>query len=377
MYRRHLLTCLIATVSCTASLAAETPQGNDIVVGQIAPFTGLQAPDPKELNEGIKAGIAEINAKGGIQGRKVVLFELDDTYTLDGFRKQLPIALARKPVALLAPLGSATLKGVLDTKLLDNANIVLINAVPGTDVLRSPGHPKLFHVRAGDKQQIRKIVEHAQTLNIKSMAVLYQDIPMGTSGMAAAQETAAALGNMMVTGFKAGTDASAIEKAAKAAAASNAQSGLVLGAPKFSGEGLAALRSAGMSQQLFTLSYLPGPALREFAGDGARGVGIAQIFPNPLGVGTPLQRDFRNAMKLVHPDIPSYTTFHMEGYVTARVFSEAARRTKKMTPDGIAQALRDMGEIDLGGFRVNFAKGNIGSKFVDIGVVMSDGKLMY
>jgi branched-chain amino acid transport system substrate-binding protein len=67
----------------------------------------------------------------------------------------------------------------------------------------------------------------------------------------------------------------------------------------------------------------------------------------------------------------------MEGYITARVFAEAARRSRSLNPSGIAQALRAMGEVDLGGFRVNFAKGNLGSNWVDIGVVSGDGKLLY
>jgi len=36
-----------------------------------------------------------------------------------------------------------------------------------------------------------------------------------------------------------------------------------------------------------------------------------------------------------------------------------------------------MGEVDLGGFRVNFARSNIGSSYVDIGVVNADGRLIY
>jgi len=377
MNRRHLVTCLIAALTWTAAQASETPQPNDIVVGQIGPFTVLPAPDARELNEGLKAGLAEINTRGGIQGRKVFLFELDDTYSPEGFRKQLAAALERKPVALLSPLGSAALKGALDDKLFDNADIVVINAVPGSDVLRAPGHPKLFHIRASDKQQIRKIVEHAKSLNIQSMAVLHQDLPIGTSGLTSAQDAAKETGTIQVTGFQASTDANALGQAAKAMAAAGVQSGLVVGNPKFIGDGIAALRKAGFSQQLFTLSYMPGPALLKAAGPGARGVGIAQTYPNPIGVNLPLQRDFRAAMKTAHPDQANLTTFHLEGYITARIFAEAARRSKKITPEGIAQSLHEMGELNLGGFRVNFAKGNIGSNFVDIGVVMPDGKLMY
>lgn len=34
-----------------------------------------------------------------------------------------------------------------------------------------------------------------------------------------------------------------------------------------------------------------------------------------------------------------------------------------------------MGEIDFGGFRVDFSKGNVGSRYVDTGVIGSDGWL--
>ena len=34
-----------------------------------------------------------------------------------------------------------------------------------------------------------------------------------------------------------------------------------------------------------------------------------------------------------------------------------------------------MGEIDFGGFRVDFSKGSVGSRQVNIGVIGSDGRL--
>ncbi len=378
MIRRTLLAALVAALLPATGMSQDAAQSGDIVVAQIGPFTVLPAPDPKELNEGITAALDEINGRGGIQGRKVSLIKLDDTYTFEGFRKQLDVAMARKPVALLVPLGSATLKSLLDSKLLDSTDIVILNAVPGASVLRSPGHPKLFHIRAGDEQQIQKIVTHARTLNIRSMGVLHQNIPIGSSGLASARSAATALGGIEIMEAQAAPDAASLAQAAKALATANPQSALVVGAPKFVGEGIAALRAAGISQQIFSLSYLPAPALVKFAGAaGARGVGLSQTFPNPQGVSLPLQRDFRAAMRKTHPTLTNYTTFHMEGYVTARVFAEAAKRTRSMTPTGIAQSLRAMGEIDFGGFRVNFAKGNLGSNWVDIGVVTSDGKLMY
>lgn len=374
MRRRHLIQAALAG---SLPLLARAQESGDIVVAQIGPFTVLPAPDTRELNEGLTAAFDEINGKGGIGGRRVQLVALDDTYTFDGFKARLDEVMSKKPVALMTPLGSATLKGLLDSGLLDKLDIMILNAVPGAGVLRDPGHPKLFHIRAGDEQQIEKIVAHARALNIQSMGVLYQDLPIGTSGLAAAKAAAASIGGIEIMEAKSGTDAAAINKAAEALAARAPQSALVVGAPRFSGEGIAALRAAGMSQQLFTLSYLPAPALQKFAGKGARGVGIAQTFPNANGVTLPLHRAFRAAMQKTHPGIKAYTPFHMEGYITARVFAEAARKAKAINPSAVADALRRSGEIDLGGFRVNFSKGNIGSSWVDIGVVTSEGRLMY
>src|SRR5213075_287494 len=130
-------------------------------------------------------------------------------------------------------------------------------------------------------------------------------------------------------------------------------------------------------QFVFALSYVPAPMLAKIAGAGSRGVALAQTYPNPSGVSMPVQREFQAAMKQSFADVAAYTSFHLEGYISARVFAEAARRAKEVTPDGVARSLRTMGEVDVGGFRVNFARSNVGSGYVDIGVVNADGRLTY
>ncbi|MFN7641206.1 MAG: ABC transporter substrate-binding protein, partial [bacterium] len=162
---------------------APAARAQDIVIGQIGPFTGLPAPDAHQINHGAKAYFAQLNKAGGINGRKVVFFELDDTYKPDGYVAAFEQAMQRKPLALLSPVGSVALQRMFADKLLDKHDLVMMNAVPGAESFRNPGHPRLFHVRAGDKQQIEKIVNHARTLGIVKLAVMHQDIPMGVSGI--------------------------------------------------------------------------------------------------------------------------------------------------------------------------------------------------
>jgi branched-chain amino acid transport system substrate-binding protein len=363
-------------VACAVGWSA---QAQDIVVGQIGPFTVLPAPDAHEINKGAKAYLAQVNAQGGINGRKVVLFEIDDKYSPDEFARQMEVAMQRKPVALLSPVGSATLQKVLADKLLDKHDVLILNAVPGAEVLREPGHPRLFHVRAGDRQQLGKIVQHARTLGVTRMHVLHQNIPIGTSGLGMVRAAATDGTTIEIRAAESAADEAAIGAAAKQVAASNSQSVITIGSPKFMADAITQLRRSGVTQQIFALSYVPPGLIAKLAGDeGARGVGIAQTYPNAMGSTLPLQREFATAMKAIDPALTQYSAFHLGGYIVARVLVEGLRRSGgDYRPEALARGLRAAGNMDFAGFRADFSKGNVGSQFVDIGVVTTGGRLRY
>ena len=368
--RRQLLAAGTAALVPPARAA-----GDDIVVGQIGPFTGMPAHDAPELNQGIKAAFAQLNAAGGVNGRRLSLFELDDGYKDDGFVRQFAEALKRRPVALLAPVGTRSIQRLLDDKLLDPADTLVLNAVPGADALRNPGHAKLFHIRAGDRQQVARIVRHAVTLGIRHLAVVYQDVPIGQSGLAAATQVAAELG-VKLSPVKVGAEPVQLADGAGRAVASDAQSTLVLGSPRFAAQAIVALRQAGLVKSIYALSYVS-PALIQQIGEGAaRGVALAQVYPNPNGSTKALQHAFQAAMKRAGTNGP-YTAFQLEGYVTARVLAEGLRRARDTSPSGLARSLRAMGDVDLGGYHVDFSRGNVGSSYVDIAVINGDGRLTY
>jgi branched-chain amino acid transport system substrate-binding protein len=358
---------------------AQGVSAQDIVIGQVGPFTGIPVPDAPEVNQGLKAWAAQINKAGGINGRKVVVFEIDDTYKPDGFVSALERAMQRQPVALISPIGSASIQRMLNDKLLDKYDVVFMNAIPGAEPFRNPGHPKLFHVRAGDKQQLEEIVKHASTLGMTRLAVLHQEIPIGTSGMKVVADEVAKNKGLEVKGVQGTLDPAVLVKAAADVAKLNAQGVIVVGAPPFMAQGVAQLRKAGVTQTIFVLSYVPPGLLVKLAGaDGARGIGIAQTFPNPNNKVRPLLRDFQSAMKVTSPEVSSYTPFQLEGYISARIVGEGLRRIRgEITPAALAKSLQSMGEVELGGFRVDFSKGNVGSSFVDIAVVDQEGRLRY
>ncbi len=80
-----------AWLACSLFTTAQA--ADDIVVAQIGPFTGLPSPDAPDINTGAKAYFEQVNRSGGINGRKITLFTLDDRFTADGFKAALPQAL--------------------------------------------------------------------------------------------------------------------------------------------------------------------------------------------------------------------------------------------------------------------------------------------
>ncbi|MBV8620997.1 MAG: ABC transporter substrate-binding protein [Curvibacter sp.] len=373
----------LAAWLCSASLLLScclpvAHAAEDLVVAQIGPFTGLPSPDAPDIHAGAKAYFDQVNKSGGINGRRITLFTLDDRFTADGFKAALPKALEAKPVALLSPVGSAALSAALQDKLFDNANLVVINAVPGADTLRSPGHPRLFHVRASDRDQYGRMLAHGRTLGVTSVHVLYQQLPIGQQGMAAVRDLAPGYGYTEVAGTESRHEDAALAEAAKAAEAGHPQSVIVIGSPKFMADAVKQLRAAGYNRSIMALSYLSAPLLVQVAGEAAaRGVGIAQTFPNPNGRGLPLQAEFQATMARYAPEIKAYSAFQLEGYLSARVLVDALRRARNSSPEALMDALHSAGELDYGGFRVNFSKSNVGSSWVDMSVIDAAGKLRY
>ncbi|MGL5001518.1 MAG: ABC transporter substrate-binding protein, partial [Casimicrobium sp.] len=76
--------------------------------------------------------------------------------------------------------------------------------------------------------------------------------------------------------------------------------------------------------------------------------------------------------------VKTLTHFHFEGYLSARVLTQALRRTgARTTPENLAAALRAASPMDFKGFTVDFRRSNQGSQWTDIAVIAKDGVLRY
>src|SRR3954464_5838268 len=79
-----------------ATVAIANAGAQEIVLGQVGPFTGIPVPDAPEIRQGIQAYLQQANAAGGVRGHKLASFDLDDKYTAEGFVAAFGTGLQRK-----------------------------------------------------------------------------------------------------------------------------------------------------------------------------------------------------------------------------------------------------------------------------------------
>lgn len=371
----HLWWLVLAVMTSLPSAAL----AQAIRLAHIGPFTGPAANDARDLNAGMQAYLAQANAQGGVGGRKLELLTLDDRYDPAVFSQQFAQAQAQGAVALLSPLGLGALRALLEDQLLDRSDMVVVNAVPGATPFRSPGHSRLFHLRASDRQQIEIVLRQAASIGVRRMTVLVQDLRAGEADVKGAHASRSDTGSLALTLHETPENPDELAKLAQRISDSDTEAALVIGSPPNMARAVTALRKAGMRRHLYALSYLPPALLTQMGGsDAARGVAIAQTYPNPMGRTMPLHREFQAAMRASAPAIAAYSSFHLEGYLSARVAVESLRRAQGGAQSAAMEAaLRRMSPLDLGGFRVDFSRSNAGSPYVDIGVVDARGRLIY
>ena len=354
----------------------------EIPVAQVLPLTGAVARDAEAVALGVRVGIAATNARGGIRGDTVRLKVYDDTYKPDRTAELAAQAAREGAVALLMPVGSASIVHLLRQKTLEELQLPVVGAVPGSDVLRRPGSPWLFHIRAGDERQVAKLVEHAWTVGQRRFAVLYGDIPFGPAGVAAAREWLAArqAKPAVAIGFDMAKHEEKLAKAGELLRAENAESVLVIGGASQSGKVFKLLREQGVFSPVYALSYADVATVCQIAAPKlARGLGVAQIAPNHASGSLRAALDFQRDWKAHAPEKAEPSQYAFEGYLAWRVLAEALTRLREApTRASVKRALEQLGTLDLGGFRVAFnATQREGSDFVDIGVVDDQCRLKY
>jgi len=344
-----------------------------ILVGQTAGFSGVVGPGVQETAAGAKLYIDAVNAKGGIHGQKIELIAMDDKFDPKTAGENARTLIEdRKVDVMFLTRGTPHTEAIIPH--LDKHGVALVGPSTGAMVLHQPVRKNVFNVRATYQREAEKAMAHLATLGMARIAVLYADDSFGADGVAGAQKslTQAQLQPVVLEKFsRAQPDFAPL--AAKIAQA-QAQAVMVIGSGTTVVDAYSALRKAGSTAQLVTLSNNASSGFIKSLGEHARGVIVSQVYPNERSLSYPLVRDVMELNKTSGQGEVSPAM--LEGFAAAKVLVEGLRRAgPKPTRDRIRAGLESIQSLDLGGLQLSYDGGDhTGLDFADLSIISADGK---
>jgi len=365
MKRFPLVAFILSAVALGHAHASEK-----IVIGMSAPLTGVLAPYGTELEKGLKLGVAQANAAGGIGGRELELLVKDDAGKADRAVANTKAMIDSGVFALTGYHGSAAIEASLP--LIEQSGTPLIGVASGAELLREPALRNVFNLRAGAREEAAAMVLQLDTIGLVEIAAIAQDDALGTAALDGLQFelTRLALRPQALVRVAAEASPADVIRSVQAACKGQPQA-LVLGLNGTNA--LAVIRHArkiGCAPQFYVMSEAGAELLaigatpKELAG-----VIVSQVMPHPRSSSIPVTTDYQR----LAGEAASYAG--LEGFVYARVIVAAIKAcTVQLRRNCVITAL-EAKPTDVGGYRVQFKPGDRrGSRFVEMTIVTADGR---
>ena len=369
----------VLAAGALASLHSRSWAAAEIVVGQVAPLSGVLATTGAQMVLGGKVYFDHVNATGGVNGQKIRHLVADDDYKVPETVRLTREMLARpEVVALYGFAGTSNVGQLLADGVLAQGGAALVAPYTGGEPLRNPFNPWIFHLRAGYADEAEHMVQQVTTLGMTRMAVMYQDDGFGKAGLEGVVKALdrRKLKLSVAAPYERNTDK--VDDAVRSIIASDAQAVIMISVNKPTAAFARKYHEAGGGAQLYNISVVDPAEIVKLAGlKNAHGLGISQVVPYPYTPNLPTVREFHTLMKRYAPGQEvNYTNF--EQFLGAKVLVEGLRRAgPNPTRARVVKALESMSAYDLGGVTVGYSPENrVGSRFVEVTVIGSAGKLL-
>lgn len=382
-------TLAFALFSCAAALGSAEAQagvaaqagdpgvtGTEVLLGQPAAFSGPSAGLGVEMWRGASAAFSEVNAAGGVNGRKIRLAVEDDGYDAERAAVAVAQLLSRDKVfALFGGVGTPTIVKALPVVLkhFGQDGLFYFANFTGAQPQREPPYDKaVFNVRASYREETKAMVDAFVAMGKKRIGIFVQDDAYGASGrdgvrralkekhLEIAADTAYPRGQPYAT---------SIEPQLRILREAKVDAIVAVGSYQPCAALIRDARHGGLLVPIHNLSFVGADQMlalllaEEQKGGGplTQNLIATQVVPSYDDTSVKLVREYRAAMSRFKPQLPegagdhSYTPQHeasfgsLEGYLSARVFLAVLQRAgKDLTRRSFYQAAEAMGRFDIG-----------------------------
>jgi branched-chain amino acid transport system substrate-binding protein len=358
---------LLATILTAAAFAQS---GTSIKLADVAELSGGGATVGTNWKNGIDLAIEEINAKGGVLGRKLEVTHADSQSNPGVARAQVQKALDHEPYVLLGPGYSGSVK--VTAPLAAEAGIAQIMGGEAAELTQA-GNKFLFRTSFGQQSSMPKVAKYINDdIKAKSVAIVWVNNDFGRGGRDVIAREFARYGIKVAADLS--TEAGQADFAADVSKikAANPDAVFIYLNEEESARILKELKRQGVTVPLIGETTLVGQKVVELAGDaanGARGhVGLTTDAPVDLIKG------FREKFVKKYSYIPDHNG--IKGYLAVYMVKAATEKIGKVDGKALADALHGLtvraanepgilmdvtfdqnGDIDRQGFLVEIVEG--------------------
>ena len=340
-------------------------------IGMVAGFSGPVAGVVQESADGARLYFDSVNAQGGIKGQNIELVTMDDKYDPATAVAQAKSLASQGVLALMLSRGTGPTEALLP--VLKENRLALVAPATGAISLHEPVQPYVFHLRASYQKEAERAVKHLAGIGVKRITIVQVNDPFGNDAGKGAIKGLDDLKLRALSNLRFDRNKPDLAPTMQAIAKAGIEAVVLIGPSYAVVEGVQALRAAGSTAHVATLSNNASADFVKALGEHGRGVVVTQLFPYERSTANLMVREALSLAKSSGRN--ELTPAHIEGFAAAKLVVETLRRAgKDTTRDGFLKAL-DGARIDLGGLQVHYSdKDHSGLEYTDVSIVSEDGK---
>jgi len=320
-----------------------------ILVGAAVPQSGIFADLAAGLRQALLVWQAEVNAGGGLNGRRVELKLLDDrSESLAAGRLYDQLIVEHKADLLIGPFGSAATLGAAGAA--ERNRRVMLNGTGAARSVQKSRNRYVFQSAAPFAGYGAGALALARSQGVTRIVLLARDDPGAREMASRTREAAIGQGYAAdsVEIYPAGAR-DFLPLVARARAA-DADAWVAFGLPRDAAEMVKAFQKAGYAPRVFVAQGAAQPAFVAGVGQAAEySVGIAPYDPRARTRGNAAFVEAYRRMWSAEPD-----PIAAEGYAAAKVLEEAVRRAGSLDQEKLREALSMLEtETPIGAYKVD------------------------
>lgn len=344
------LSILFAVASPLQARADEVGISSDaILFGQAAALEGPSSALGQGMRQGILAAFAEINAKGGVQGRKLKLISRDDGYDPDRSVAQTTRLIEEDKVfALIGAVGTPTAMATIP--ISSAQNVPFIGPFTGAEFLRRPELRNVVNIRASYAAEAEAWIKHlTEDLHLKSIAIFYQDDSFGRDGLAAVERALEKRGMELSAEGTYERNTKAVGSALRTIKRAEPQAVVMVGTYEPCAQFIKLAHKSGFNPVFVNISFVGASALAKELGRDGKGVIVSQVVPFPWDTSVRVVADYQMAQKAIDPTLmPDFVS--LEGYLAGRLVAAALRLAgPNPTRAEMLRIINEVGRFDISG----------------------------